>query len=230
MKDINTKSIRFEKLHLHNYGIFYGSHDFVFERQQTIIVGDPGSGKTTIVNALANLGPARGVKPNFEANPQEMSVKVSTSGNPKLVEKYISLIFLGTDAAVHLAKNQETILSEFPDAPHKNTVKDEMGVIFRALLKEKPHKIKAHQDLEPHIMAMGETVCLGYAFEFTVRKVLNLDIPAVFDSPCELLDPQGRNGFYSFLKQQPFQQIMVCSASELDKNEGHYKLHRAGDL
>ena len=88
MQDLNAKSVRFEKLHLHNYGVFFGSHNFMFERQQTIIVGDHATGKTTIVNALANLGPARGVKPNLEANPQEMSVKVSTSGNPKFVEKY----------------------------------------------------------------------------------------------------------------------------------------------
>ena len=229
MQDLNAKSVRFEKLHLHNYGVFFGSHDFVFERQQTIIVGGCGAGKTTIVNALANLGPARGIKPNSEANPQEMSAKVTTSGNPKLIEKYRILIFLGSEAVVHIAKNQETILSEFPDAP-KNTVKDEIETIFRALLKEKPHKIKAHQDLEPHVMAGSETVCLGYAFAFAVRKVLNLDIPAVFDSPCGLLDPEGRNGFYSFLKQQPCQQILLCSASELDKNEGHYKLIRAGAL
>jgi hypothetical protein len=220
MQDINAESVRFEKLDLHNYGVFFGSHNFMFERQQTIIVGDHATGKTTIVNALANLGPARGVKPNLEANPQEMSVKVSTSGNPKFVEKYSNLIFLGSEAAVHLARNPETILSKFPGAP----VKDEVGAIFRALLKEKPHKVKAHQDLEPNLMASSEVVCLGYAFVFAVRKVLNLDIPAVFDSPCGLLDPEGRNGFYSFLKQQPFQQIILCRASKLDENEGHYTL------
>jgi len=42
MKKMRIKSVRFEKIHLHNYGIFLGSHDFVFERQRTIIRGAGG--------------------------------------------------------------------------------------------------------------------------------------------------------------------------------------------
>ena len=56
MNAIHSNSVRFLKLHLHNYGIFRGSHDFVFDPQRTIIIGEGGTGKTTIINALKYLG------------------------------------------------------------------------------------------------------------------------------------------------------------------------------
>lgn len=116
MQENRISSVRFEKLHLHNYGVFLGSNDFVFDRKRTLIVGASGTGKTTIVNALANLGRAPGVKPHFHADPPEMSVNVSTSGDRELVKKYGSIIFLESESAAMLAScDQETALTDVLD-------------------------------------------------------------------------------------------------------------------
>ncbi len=65
---LQINSLRFEKLSMQNYGVFQGSNEFVFNNQRTVIMGANGTGKTTIFNALANLGPAPGVEPNIRAD------------------------------------------------------------------------------------------------------------------------------------------------------------------
>ncbi len=61
MLEKQEKWVRFEKLHVCNYGALGGSYEFIFDRLQTLIVGACGTGKSTIVNALAELGAVDGV-------------------------------------------------------------------------------------------------------------------------------------------------------------------------
>lgn len=62
-------------------------------------------------------------------------------------------------------------------------------------------------------MAFGERICLGYALAFAIRKMRNLDLPVVLDSPYGYLDTEQRTGFSEFLKNQSCQQILLgCEA------------------
>lgn len=76
-------------------------------------------------------------------------------------------------------------------------------------------------------MAMGERICLGYAFAFAARKALNLDLPAVFDSPCGRFDSSLRDGVHAFLRQQECQQILLLRESECEEDMAHYILDYA---
>ena len=224
-RDINT--VRFEKLSLHNYGIFHGSNDFVFNRQRTLIVGAGGTGKTTIMNALDNLGTAPGVKPYFGADSQETYVTVSTYGNPELVKKYGSVIFLGGEFR---SSDQEALFADVLDEQCRIAIKDEARTIFCTLLERKPWKLKAHRDLDSNMMAVGEMVCLSFAFAFAVRKALNLDLPVVLDNPYGCLDSKLTASVSAFLGQQECQQILLLSETEYamiyEGNDVHYKLGR----
>jgi DNA repair exonuclease SbcCD ATPase subunit len=112
MKAIHSNSVRFLKLHLHNYGIFRGSHDFVFDPQRTIIIGEGGTGKTTIINALKYLGQAPGAMPYLASECDDMSVKVITSGNRDLIKKFHNIIFLNCKSSQQLARKQEKIVAD----------------------------------------------------------------------------------------------------------------------
>ena len=223
-----SNSVRFVKICLRDYGIFRDSNEIEFKHHQTLICGMNGTGLTTIVNALAHLGPAPGVKTHFLANSLKMSVEVETIGNRDLVKKFASIIFLGSDLGSdnELIDNQEAIFESIGGKQHREEIKDEARSIFQALLSEKPGTIEIYDDLNYNIMAGGEKICLGYAFAFAARKVLNLDIPAVFDCPYGMLDRKLRNGVCVFLKKQSWQQIIFCSEYEFSKEDkAHYTLN-----
>ena len=220
MQNKHIQSLRFEKLHLHNYGIFKGSHDFIFDRQQTLIIGANGTGKTTIVDALVNLGPAAGIKPNFQTESADMSVHVSTSGYRELVNKYGDLIFLGCNAAERLINgNNASMLIKLLDDKYHDTIKDEVRRIFLALIEGKSWKLNAHRDPGTIDLAAGERVCLGYATVFAIRNALNIDLPVVLDSPYGVLDRELREGVSAFLKQQTCQLILLGTQGEFNGDD-----------
>lgn len=224
MTDIQSNSVRFVKLHLRNYGIFSGSNELNFDRHRTLIVGSCGTGKTTIVNALAQLGPAKGVKANVHVKHPEMSVEVVTKGNRKLVNEYSSLIFLSEEIELSMF-NQEAPFAGILNHQNLEAVRTEAREIFQTVLHRKPWKLEPHKDLITRTMATGERVCLGYAFAFAIRKVMNLDLPVVLDSPYGRLDSEKRQAVRAFLKDQPCQQILLGSELEFDEEDKpHYVL------
>jgi ABC-type thiamine transport system ATPase subunit len=217
MTDIQSNSVRFVKLHLRNYGIFLGSNDLNFDRHRTLIVGMNGTGKTTIVNALAQLGSVKGVKAHIRTKHSEMSVEVVTEGNRKLVNEYNSLIFLSEE------------LRELP-IPDQAAVRTEAWETLQTMLHRKYWNIDTYKDFTPPTMAAGERVCFGYAYAFAVRKVLNLDLPVVLDSPYARLDSDLRQRVSAFLKDQPCQQILLGGESEFnEKDKPHYVLDYTKD-
>lgn len=217
-----SNSVRFVKIHLVDYGIFRGANTIEFKQHQTLIYGKSGTGKTTIANALAHLGPAPGVNPHILGDSLKMSVEVETTGNRELVKKYADIIFLGSE----VIDNQEAIFECTGTNQNREDINDEAISIFRALLPDKPCKIEMHDDLNYNIMTAGEKICLGYAFAFAARKVLNLDIPYVFDSPYGMLDAELRNGVCAFLKKESCQQIMLGSENEFGKEDkAHFTLN-----
>ena len=225
MQKKHIDTVRFEKISLDNYGIFQRSHDFVFNRQRTLIVGGDGTGRTTIMKALSNLGSLQELNSYPQAGSPEVSVNVSTSGNRKLVAKYGNLIFFDSG---EFARFGSSVLENTIDDRNQDSIKDEVRSIFEALLQQKPWKIEEHTDLDPSSMAAGELICLGIAYRFAVRKILNLDLPVVFDGFYGSLDLELRNGVSAFLDHQECQQIFLLGESEykcvFNKEEVHYTL------
>ena len=231
LKEEAHNSVRFERMRLHNYGAFLGLKDFIFDKQRTLIMGRNGTGKTTIMKALANMGPAPGVKPHIGSDSPEMSVIVSTRGNRELVKKYGSVIFLDGESLNEMIEStyQEAVLATVLSDQHRNAVKDEEQIIFQAITKNKPLMIGAHRDRATGAMPAGERVCLGYSFVFAARKVLNLNLPVVIDNPYGCLDSELRDGLRAFLRQQKCQQILLLNEFEYieDGDDVHSKLDRA---
>ena len=226
MQGICFNSVRFLKLHLCNYGIFKGSHDFVFDPQRTVIIGGGGTGKTTIVNILKYLGPAPGVTLHCHSKSTKMSVEVVTGGNCDLIQRFSSIIFLGCRSAQLLTLDQKDTLVDILDDQQEAMVRVEERNIFDALILERPREAEENKGLSPETMSDGEKVCLNYAFAFAVRRVLNLDLPTVFDSPYGALDLRLSKGVRAFLKHHSGQQILLGTGSEFqEEDEANYKLN-----
>ena len=229
MQDIQYGFVRLEKIILHNYGIFKGTHDFVLEPHRTIIQGDSGTGKTTIVNALAKLGPVPGVMTNISAKSSEMFVKVITKGDRSLVQKFKSIIFVSDECSRFFPDALLKLQEGFTNS-QKAMIRNETKHIFSTLLKDKPCKLEIYKNLDPSVlnsMALGEKVCYYYASVFAIRKVLGLDLPIVFDGPYACFDLPLRQGVRAFLEKQECQQILFGSEVELQEDgEPNYILNR----
>ncbi len=152
-----------------------------------------------------------------------MSVEVTTSGNRELIKKYHSIIFFHSESVEMLAHNQEAILAELLLTHLLDKVKEETQNIFNNLLLL---KTGIHKNLKHERMSMGEKVCLGFSIAFAIRKVINLDLPAVFESPYHCLDITRKHSLREFLKGQSCQQIILGTdlELELEKNDAQYRL------
>jgi ABC-type lipoprotein export system ATPase subunit len=214
MSEMYANSVCFVNIHIRNYGIFRDLNEIKFNRHQTFIFGESGAGKTTIANALSCLGPVPDVKPHYSKVSSDMLVDVVTNGNRDLIKKYRNVILLRNDERI--INDQETIFKEVVKKQYREEIKDAAKSIFQTLISAKLRQIDIH-DLNPTIMTAGEKICLEYALVFAFRKVLNLDLPIVLDSPYGLLDTELRKGVRAFLKEQSCQQIMLGTEHELSK-------------
>jgi ABC-type glutathione transport system ATPase component len=218
--------LRFKSLRLCNYKIFRGVHEFSLDRPRTVIVGGNGSGKTTLAQALVHLGPAPEVTTNVQPGTADMSVEVATTGNRGLIEMHRDLLLLSGEDMENPGYPRIPNISDPNILLH---IHEDAKSIFTSLLSLKPWKQEAHRDLKPENMAMGERICLGYAFFFAARRVLGLDIPLVFDSPFGKLDAGLRQGLAAFLKTQSCQQILLGTAQEFrEEDSPHYVLSPSG--
>ncbi len=206
--------VHFVKLHLNDYGVFRGANEFDFNRHRTIIVGTGGTGKSTIANALASLGPVKGTKPNSQLKSSEMAATVITEGNRNLIKEYNRLIFFDDEFLELLTFDQEAPFLDMLSHRELETVKDEACALFHEMLSRKRN---THEDINPDIMSGDERICLGYAYWFAVRKELNLDLPAVFDAPYARFDSNFRHGINTFLRKQSCQQIILGRESEFNE-------------
>jgi ABC-type nitrate/sulfonate/bicarbonate transport system ATPase subunit len=154
-----------------------------------------------------------------------MSVEVFTEGNRDLIKKYSSVIFLPCKTTELLPFNKKKPVTDIINHQNSEAIKAEARKYLQTMLSRKLGIIESHKDLNPYIMAAGERICLNYAYAFAVRKVLNLDLPLVMDSPYGLLDDELRDSVHEFLKEQPYQQIMLGTENEFQEEDGpHYIL------
>jgi hypothetical protein len=208
-------AVLFEDICLQNYGIFQNPTKLVFDHQSTFVVGANGSGRTTIFNALACLGPAPGVKSNVHLETPVMSVTVSVNGNKALIQEYSHLIFIGEEARDH--GTAEKLLDAVAERD-RDTVEMMARSIFQGLLVRKCGNITAHRVWEWNwAMAQGERVCLNYSYFFAVREYLGLALPMVIEQPFGLLDPELSLGLCEYLMQIDCQKILFLGESEYER-------------
>jgi len=225
MNDLQSNAVLFVRMQLFDYCAFKGSNTIEFNRHRTMIIGDGGTGKTTIAQALAHLGPTNEIKANSLPKHSEMVAKVELQGDPQLIRKYGSIIFLDYESIRTLVNNQTFALAQIVERKKWNDVEDETRAIFAKLLFRKPLKIRVYQDLNVGLMSAGEKTSLGYAFVFAVRNVLNIDLPVVFDSPYGILDIELRQVLSAFLNEQSCQQILLGHREEFrEEDKPHYTL------
>jgi len=222
MKVQAANYFRFVRLRLRGYKIFGSINDFKFNRGRTLIVGDNGVGKTTIIEALESLGPSmRGALPLRTANSQGVSsVAVITDGDCELIRRYRSLIFINPEFYRYIdVHRQGPVINNMVPYSARGEVVSKTRKFFKRIVSFKAGKFYMHRDLDPVTMAAGEKICFGFAFVFAVREALKLDVPVVLDSPYAMLDECLRKGLREFLKSQPCQQILLGHEREFKEEE-----------
>jgi len=203
-----------EKINLCNYGIFEGKNEFEFDRQTTVIAGYSNSGKSTMFNALRSLGPVTGVQPHIAARLQSMSVTVTISGDRELVNKYRDLIFIDGEA------HEIALEGLLPGNLSKNQIikiENEARNIFFTFTSTDKGSSASFMDLKYAQLNVRERVCLKYAFVFAARKILKLDVPAVFASPFGCIDYKLTASLNDFFDQQTCQQIYIIGTNQADR-------------
>lgn len=226
MSEQQSNHVRIVKLTLRDYGVFQAGNELEFFPHRTVVTGASGTGKTTIAQALANLGPAPGVKPNIEAKQPSMSAEVETSGDRDLIRRYGHLIFLACEANTDLSREILTkevdAFSDGPDGRSLKGIRANARELFKRLLA--PHKIPANQNFNRQGMSAEEAACFNYAFAFACRELLCLDVPVVFDSPWLFFDLPTRRRVREFLQEQSCQQILIGNQHEFDTEDKPHHL------
>jgi hypothetical protein len=194
--EIGSKAwARFKSVKMKGHKVFKGSNEILFNRGMTVIAGPGGSGKTTIFNLLAAMGP-----------------EVTVEGNQELLRKYGRFFFIDSENAA--PRPGDAPWNCIPCGGHRFSAEIVMRDMFSEMLALKPGMARMHGDLDPSLMAAGEKRCLWYAETFAALQVLKMDLPVVIDSPYSLLDAELRRGVSAFLRKQPRQIVLLCSVSE----------------
>lgn len=177
-------------------------YSFEFNSKRTIIAGKNGTGKSTLVNYLSSLGGVDDSKINYS---------VLTEGDRLLIHKYSNLIFINYEHGVDIERN---LPQEYVDSGLD--IENEVSSILKVLLVEKPWNMGKCNVLNMHNLALGEHVCLSYAYIFAIRNLVNVTLPLVLDNPFGLLDRELRTGLSRYLNQDNSQQILLLTPSEYD--------------
>ena len=202
MSKTGDNYLRILKLHVIRHEKLKWAREFVFDPQRTLIAGGNGTGKTTLVNVLTNL----------DSN-------VETQGNREIMQRYKEVIVIdGTNPAID---GKEL----YADIFNQTETNKETRINFESILERKLWKVEIYKDLNPDIMAVGEKMCFKYARIFAIRKLLNLDLPVIIDSPYGLLDKALKEGFRDFLGKQNCQQILLATEAEFKGDKVQYNLN-----
>ena len=202
--------IRFDAIHICDYGIFSGSNEFRFKKRRTIIFGDNGSGKSTIFNALAPREP----EPTVWSDSRSPLVQVMTTGDRGLITKYRQLIFIDGESLSFRDTNDTNRVAHHLGRGHSATELENIAWdIFERLVGKWSRE--STELANRRSWAMGEWICYGYAQIFAARSMLNVDLPLVFDAPEQfvVLDMERRKELTDYLDEIDGQQIFAFAGS-----------------
>jgi energy-coupling factor transporter ATP-binding protein EcfA2 len=211
--------LRFDEIHLKNYGVFSDSNSFNFNEDRTVIVLGNGSGKTTLFNALARLGPDPAVQANIYSDNVDLSVEVLTQGDRDLVTKYRQLIFVHAESARFLANEPDEAARDLCYGQDTNELKDAAWQFFRHLVDRHSFYGPGHYPRleESRGWSVGEKLLYGYAMVVAARSRLNVDLPLVLDAPFSSLDDDYREGLTDYFDSLTGQQIMLTSPYDVGR-------------
>lgn len=209
--DNNTKDhVAFRRLEFtHDHGLFE------FSDKRTLIVGQHGAGKSTLVHYLSSLNGTH--YSNNDAS--QIKYSVLTEGDRLLIHKYSHLIFINYEYSSHIGTD---LFSKNVDS--MANIKEEVSLVLKELYVEKPWNMDKCHDLNINTLAFGERVCLFYAYIFAVRNLMEIRLPLVLDSPFGSLDRELRNGLSRLLNKDDSQQIFLLTPSEYELSLGLGKI------
>ncbi len=210
-KSDNQNYVRFEKITVNHIQEAPFEMEFTFTPRQTIFVGGSGSGKSTLFQVLRNLGGADKQTLTADSLINKLPVRPLIGGDRSLLKKYKTLIFVDGEAVpAPLNRLLPDDLSESQIA----AIYEDSRKTFKVLTGvEAPsvEQLKAFDSLE---LAVGNSHCLQYAFVFSARKAVNIDIPIVFHRPFANIDLQKSHNLYHFIFLQECQKIYILGNNE----------------
>jgi hypothetical protein len=219
----NSNYCRFTKLTLRDYGVFNGINHIDFNADRNLILGNSGTGKTTIWKALACLGPSPDVEEHHHVLNPRMSVTVETIGNRDLLIKYRKIVFL-SDAA----RYQDATFHELLTDDQYGSLEIEALDYFHQLLPDGQRLLNGRNLMEfQKYGAMNDQLFVHLSFVFAIRKILELNLPIVLESPYGPLDDMHSYALSKFLKNLRCQQILLVNEFELlisQEKEPAYRL------
>ena len=220
----DNNTVRFVRLLVRDYGHFRGLHQLTFNRHQTVIVGPSGSGRSTLADALVHLGPSSRVEAKESSSRSERLVDVVTEGNRELIDKYSDLVQLGADVHPWTSLGLPQDNGEQENA---RVLREEARSAFATLYP----RLKGRVLTNTNGLSTAQRFLYSWATAFAARKVLRIDLPAIFDRPFVLLDYEARKRAMEFLESQPCQQILFVGEEELGQmaQRPHHTLTRPRD-
>lgn len=204
-----NKLFEFNSIKIKDHKIFCGENIINFNENITLIVGENGTGKTTIFNAL---------KYAIDANNNALydnEITLEYSGNTSDIIQYIDIMFI-SDVEILSLEQDDTAINRCLDKNDKDRFHEITKTYFKNICSYKTSEIKSYPDLDPSYMAMGTRICLAYSKLFAIRDVMQLNLPLILDSLMGPLDLLLRDGLIDFLSCNNYQKIILASPYELN--------------
>jgi hypothetical protein len=209
---------RFSRLAMRDYGVFRGFNELHFTPGLNVILGHNGSGKTTMLEALANPDSPPAPRAHLGMPNPRISVDVDTLGNPDLLRRHRDLVFLDEYWCSAAQRDSRA----WRNSALADQLADEAKDIFLQFVpyRESALKQRNMKDVLVRGFGAGETQLAALSYAFAARNALDLDLPLVMERPFSMLDCHHGEKLASYISQLPNQVILLMTESELSRGDG----------
>ena len=213
----NASYCRFSRLAMRDYGVFRGFNELRFTPGLNVILGSNGTGKTTVLQALANPDspPARCAHRGIPD--PKMSVEVETDGNPELLHRHRDLVFLNEDSFVQIRQE----VPEWLRTGDPERLEQDAKRIYLQWVpyRQSPLGRYTLREVLWKGFGMGDITLASLAYMFAARNQLGLDLPLVMERPFGMLDCRDSEYLAAHIRQLPNQVILLMSDSDMWRDE-----------